>query len=276
VDANFISPLNSTSFQSLLLLSFLLGAKHGLEADHLVAIDSLTRIQASANRRTCGALFSLGHGLVVLVVAVLLAALGAVWAVPQWISDVAMVISTGLLLILGGLNVWMLLSTPSDKPLTLHSPRLFVLRHFRFAAKLGPLAIGVLMAVSFETFTLAFLFASSLAQAPLVGAILLGAVFTLGMMSSDGLNGWVIASLMRRADATAVAASRLICLAIALTCFFVGALGLMKLLSINAFWHFDSITSAYPWMLSTGVCAIIFIAYFAGLTKAKFASRTMQ
>jgi nickel/cobalt transporter (NiCoT) family protein len=276
VDINFLSPLNSTSFQSLLLLSFLLGAKHGFDADHLVAIDSLTRIQSSANRRNCGALFSLGHGLVVLFAAFVLAALGAVWVVPQWLSGWALVVSTSLLIMLGGLNVWMLFSTPVDKPVSLPSLRLWAVGQFRFAAKLGPVAIGALMALSFDTLTQALIFASNPAESPLLGAVLLGAVFTLGMTSSDGINGLLMARLMQRADTAAIAASRLICAAIALTCFLVGGLGLIRLMSIDGFSHLEEITSAYPWLLSTGVCAVILLAYIAGLRKAKSPSRTVQ
>ena len=51
--------------------------RHGLDADHLATIDGLTRHNARANpasARFCGALFSLGHGLVACAVAIALAA----------------------------------------------------------------------------------------------------------------------------------------------------------------------------------------------------------
>ncbi|MCC6609025.1 MAG: hypothetical protein IT515_05045 [Burkholderiales bacterium] len=50
---------------ALAALVFFLGVKHGLDPDHLVAIDGLTRFNSQADRRLarwCGALFSLGHG----------------------------------------------------------------------------------------------------------------------------------------------------------------------------------------------------------------------
>ncbi|HEX6829121.1 MAG TPA: nickel transporter, partial [Burkholderiales bacterium] len=59
-------------WMALLALVFTLGLKHGLEADHLVAIDGLTRYNAIARPRIarwCGTLFSLGHGAVVVAVA---------------------------------------------------------------------------------------------------------------------------------------------------------------------------------------------------------------
>ena len=57
---------------SLLLLTFVLGMKHGFDADHLATIDGLTRHNARlrpAMARYCGSLFSLGHGAVVLAIA---------------------------------------------------------------------------------------------------------------------------------------------------------------------------------------------------------------
>jgi high-affinity nickel-transport protein len=60
---------------ALLALALVLGLKHGLDADHLAAIDGLARYQLSlpcrraSVARWSGLLFSLGHGLVVMLVA---------------------------------------------------------------------------------------------------------------------------------------------------------------------------------------------------------------
>lgn len=62
------------SIYPLIALAFVLGLKHGMDADHLATIDGLTRFNTAAGRlrlaRVCGFLFSLGHGAVVCVVAV--------------------------------------------------------------------------------------------------------------------------------------------------------------------------------------------------------------
>ena len=58
----------------LAALVFVLGLKHGLDPDHLVAIDGFTRSSNRAEmRRWCGLFFSLGHGAVVTLVGVYLA-----------------------------------------------------------------------------------------------------------------------------------------------------------------------------------------------------------
>ena len=74
-------------WSALCVLALLLGMRHGLDADHLAAIDGFTRIgsrQRQPYARYCGALFSLGHGLVVLAVAAIAGTLGAKWVPPSW------------------------------------------------------------------------------------------------------------------------------------------------------------------------------------------------
>ena len=69
---------------ALLALVFVLGLKHGLDADHLVAIDGLTRYNAQMRplmARWCGFFFSLGHGAIVIVVAFTVGALTGEWQV---------------------------------------------------------------------------------------------------------------------------------------------------------------------------------------------------
>ena len=63
---------------SLLILTFVLGMKHGFDADHLATIDGLTRYNARTRpgmARYCGTFFSLGHGAVVMAIALGVSAL---------------------------------------------------------------------------------------------------------------------------------------------------------------------------------------------------------
>jgi len=88
----------------LMLLVFVLGMRHGLDADHLVAIDCLTRFNAGTNprlARRCGALFSLGHGIVVMLVAVTVALFAQHFTLPPWLADLGVWLSITFLLTLG-------------------------------------------------------------------------------------------------------------------------------------------------------------------------------
>ena len=51
---------------SVPVLAFALGVRHGVDPDHLTAIDGLIRVRP---RRTNGLYFAIGHGLVVTALA---------------------------------------------------------------------------------------------------------------------------------------------------------------------------------------------------------------
>src|SRR2546428_14111160 len=64
----------------LTALVFLLGLRHGFDPDHLVAIDGLTRSNRS---RWNGLFFSLGHGMVVTLVGLVVALAATEWQGPR-------------------------------------------------------------------------------------------------------------------------------------------------------------------------------------------------
>ena len=69
---------------------FLLGLKHGLDPDHLAAIDGLTRFNARerpALSRWSGLLFSAGHGVVVTLVAIVVATVATADFTLAGVSD---------------------------------------------------------------------------------------------------------------------------------------------------------------------------------------------
>ena len=75
---------------SLVAVVFLLGLKHGLDADHLAAIDGLARFNAARRplvARWSGLLFSLGHGVVVTTVAIVVATVATEWKAPEWLES---------------------------------------------------------------------------------------------------------------------------------------------------------------------------------------------
>ena len=89
-----------SDFLGLALVILLLGMKHGFDADHLAAIDGLTRYNACARprlARSAGVLFSIGHGLVVVCVALGVSMLAQVWRVPQWLEAFGAWVSIGAL-----------------------------------------------------------------------------------------------------------------------------------------------------------------------------------
>ncbi|UFP93375.1 hypothetical protein [Gloeobacter morelensis] len=156
--------------ESFLFLALVLGMRHGMDADHLAAIDGLARVHPGPWN---GLLFALGHGAVVTLLAVGVG--GAVAAVAGgW--------SPWLLIALGALNLWRL-ANPHPVPV----PRLVAT---------GPLLLGVLLAAGFETASQL----SALALSNRADPWLLGTAFSLGMILVDGTDGY-LASRVQRASA---------------------------------------------------------------------------
>lgn len=224
----------SAGIYPLLALAFALGMKHGMDADHLATIDGLTRFNAAAGRgklaRLCGFLFSLGHGCVVCLVAVATSLLFRQWAVPAWMDDVGAWVSAFFLIVLGILNLYAVFSTPSHEMVKMVGIKGRWLGDLKYAGH--PLLIalvGALFAFSFDTLSQAALFSTMSTQyGGLWHALLLASCFMAGMMVTDAANGLWISHLLRRADATARTATRIMGVTVALLSLTVASLGLSR------------------------------------------------
>lgn len=222
-----------TDWIALLALVFVFGAKHGLDADHLATIDGLTRFNlrhAPTRARWCGSLFSLGHGAVVMSIALAVGIASTHWQVPEWMDTLGTWISIAFLIMLGVLNLYAVFSAPADAMVAPIGIKTQVWR--RLQATSHPLAIasiGALFALSFDTLSQAALFAVTAAQHGGVGhAMALGLAFTSGMLLADGINGLWIARLLRQADYRARIASRVMGLMVAGISFGVAGFGLAR------------------------------------------------
>lgn len=79
----------------LILFVFGLGLRHGLDLDHLATIDSITRTIRTNNRlsKRVGLLFSLGHGLVVITLSVIISNGFIRSQFPTWLEPLGSFIS---------------------------------------------------------------------------------------------------------------------------------------------------------------------------------------
>ncbi|MFZ4481921.1 MAG: nickel transporter [Rhodoferax sp.] len=228
---------------ALLTLVFVFGARHGLDPDHLATIDGLTRYnlrQAPGRARWCGALFSLGHGSIVMLIALSVGLASTRWQVPPWMEDVGTWVSIGFLTLLGVLNLRAVFSAAPDAVVAPVGLKAGLLKHLQSASH--PLAIasvGALFALSFDTISQAALFAvTATRHGGVLHALGLGLAFTLGMLVMDGINGLWIARLLRRCDQRARTASRVMGLMVAMISLGVAALGLLRWLHADlALWY---------------------------------------
>ena len=136
---------------ALLALVFVLGAKHGLDPDHLATIDGLTRYnlrRAPARARWCGSLFSLGHGAVVMIVALAVGIASTRWQVPPWMENVGTWISIGFLTLLGLINLRAVLRATPDAVVAPVGLKAGLLPHLQSASHpLAIAAVGVVISI---------------------------------------------------------------------------------------------------------------------------------
>lgn len=206
-------------FVGLAFVVLLLGIKHGFDADHLAAIDGLTRYNAKDRprlARVAGVLFSLGHGAVVVCVALGVSMLTQAWTTPQWLQAFGVWMSIGVLTLLALLNIAAVLQTPDDEMTQLAGWRSGAFSRLLHAASpVTVTGVGLLFALSFDTVSQAALFAVTASRfGGWQPALVLALLFIAGMLVTDGINGWCIARLIRRTDQTARVASRVMALAV--------------------------------------------------------------
>lgn len=210
----------TASLPGIAAVAMLLGVRHGLDADHLAAIDGLTRFSSPLQprlARLAGTLFSLGHGAVVVSVAVGASLLAPHVAVPLWFATLGAWLSISVLLALGLINLTALLRRQRGHAAHPHGWRSWLLAPLLKAhSPAATLGVGMLFALSFDTLSQAALF--SMVAVRFGGwptALLLALAFVAGMLLMDGLNGLWIARLIRQSALTALVANRTMTLAVA-------------------------------------------------------------
>jgi nickel/cobalt transporter (NiCoT) family protein len=218
---------------ALMGVVFVLGLKHGLDPDHLAAIDGLTRFNAARRPRLSrwsGLLFSMGHGVVVILVAVAVATVANEWKVPSWLEETGTWISIAFLVLLGVANLVAAWRTPQGLPVQMAGirSRLFG-RLTRAEHPVLILAVGAAFAISFDTISQAVLF--SITGSNLAGwifAATLGLVFTSGMIVTDALNGLWVSRLVSSANRRAAIASRVMSAAVGLASLAIAGLAVAR------------------------------------------------
>jgi high-affinity nickel-transport protein len=219
---------------ALAALVFILGLKHGADPDHLVTIDGMARFNAVTRprlSRLSGLLFSLGHGAVVTLVAVIVATVAREWHAPEWLELTGAGISILFLLVLAAANILAVFrARPGEMVRTvgLKSRLLGGLVETSHPAVMA--SVGAAFALSFDTISQAMLFSiTGSSAAGWIFAAALGLVFTAGMVATDTLNGFAMSQLIRRADRRAAIASRIMSLAVAAVSLAIACLGIARL-----------------------------------------------
>lgn len=248
----------------MLLIVFMLGLRHGMDPDHLATIDGITRassIKRPRLSRWTGLLFSLGHGMMMTAAAGIISGLAHSWQVPVWFEMLGAWISISFLFTLGFTNLYVVLKMPASavlKPAGI-TGRLFRPLLARLEHPGWMILIGALFALSFDTLSqVAFFSVSSQAHNGWSASMLFGLVFMLGMIITDGLNGFWVARMIQRTDKLARVASRLLGLIVSGLSLAIGCMTLVHQL----FPGFELLVSVTP--LQQGISVImLLLASFA-------------
>jgi high-affinity nickel-transport protein len=253
-----------TGGTALLALVFLMGLRHGFDADHLAAIDGLTRYNARRGRGfapRCGVLFSLGHGAIVLVVALGVGLAQQRWEVPTWLELGGAWTSIGFLTLIGAVNLRaVIVAAPRQVVAPVAVKGQLLHRAMQAGHPLTVALVGALYAVSFDTVSQSILFAVTATRFGGVAlSLVIGALFVLGMVATDGLNGLWIARLIARSDRIGALASRVMGIGISVASLLTAAYGTAKLLAANVAGWGDG----HEWAVGTAVIAIVALSYLA-------------
>ena len=178
---------------------FALGLRHGADPDHLAAIDNLTRNSFEKRpwlSRFCGTLFAGGHSIMVLSIAALVGVLGSHFrAYGTQIETIGTWISIVVLVAIAILNLQQLRS--GGTRLVGAKTRLLPRALREATSPWLAVPVGLLFGFGFETssqiatYTVAFGVNSGL-----LGALVVGAAFCVGMICTDTLDSVLVHRLV--------------------------------------------------------------------------------
>jgi high-affinity nickel-transport protein len=208
-------------FSGLAITAYILGLRHGFDADHIAAIDNTTRKLLNDGKRplTVGTWFSLGHSTIVFALIAALVVLtefvrSHVAAFAQFGAVVGALISgvflflIGLVNVLIALDVYRIFRGLRDRELDQAAldaqmdKRGFLYRYFGRLFKMVEepwqiYPIGVLFGLGFDTATEVLLITVSVVFAtttsvPFWAVLLLPLLFTCGMVLADTVDGFAM------------------------------------------------------------------------------------
>jgi len=298
------------------LMSYVLGLRHAVDADHIAAIDNTTRKLLQQKKRpvTVGMWFSLGHSTIViaLTAALVLATRAVIGAVPVLENggNIGTLISGVFLFIIGFINVLIVLDVYNtfeglekgkikgnelDDVLDKNS---FMSRTFGklFAIVNEPWQIypvGVLFGLGFDTATQVALIAISIGVAgsvPFWYVLVLPLLFTVGMITidtSDGISmrcayGWAFLKPIRK-----IYYNLTITIISVLVAFVIGGIEVAQVVSLQlgvttGFWgwlaNLDFETMGYGIIATFLISWVIAVAYYRyrGYEKTTFPKSTFS
>ena len=193
-----------------LVLFFVLGLRHGVEPDHVAAIDGMT-LRALDHRQPhaawTGSLFALGHGAAIAAVALAVSLLAAHVTLPPLLVEIADWLPIVLLALLGAWNLRALLAPGHYRPSSVRM-RLMPAGLRERSDVWSTIAIGLLFALVVDT--VAHISAWSVFATHQGGgwwaALVAGLLFSIGMLVASTASSQLVYRLIGRASSEAAGA----------------------------------------------------------------------
>ena len=285
------------------IVCFVLGLRHGVDADHIAAIDNTTRKLLQEGKRpvTVGTWFSIGHSIIVglMVVALVLAAkfiLGT--AIEDQTNAISTLISGVFLFIIGAINVIIVmdtyrifkgLKTGTIKQCDLDcelSKKGFMNTHFGWLFKViekpyQMIAVGFLFGLGFDTATQTMLIgvtvaASASGNISLLSLLALPFAFACGMVitdTTDGVSmrlayGWAFQHPIRK-----VYYNLTITIMSVMVAFVIGGVELIQVLSTEFNWSggfWDWINGLDFETLGFGIVALFLLSWLVSVVYYRY------
>ena len=181
--------------------------------------------------------------------------------IPTWVETAGNLVSIAFLFAIGILNLMTLARTPANHPAVPRGLRsgLFA-RATRVSHPLLIFLIGAAFAISMDTMSQAAVFSlAASGEFSWSVALLLGLIFTLGMLLVDAANGLWVYRLINGAGADAIWSRRLT-LTIGLLSLGIAVFGLVRLVHLNL----DGWYSAYALQIGIASTVLLMAVYLAG------------
>ncbi|MDE2481098.1 MAG: hypothetical protein KGN02_02780 [bacterium] len=179
---------------------YALGLRHGADPDHLAAIDNLTRNSADRAPRLSrfvGAIFAGGHTVMVLAIAALVGFLGTKFAAHgALVEHIGTWISIVVLLGIAAINLRQLAAGQNDRLFGLKT-RMLPRALREGSSPWLALPVGLLFGFGFETSSQIAAYAVAFgADAGVIGALVVGSMFSTGMICTDTLDSVLVHRLV--------------------------------------------------------------------------------
>jgi nickel/cobalt transporter (NiCoT) family protein len=198
---------------TLFLFVFVLGLRHGLDADHLACIDGLTRYNwrmKSPLAPWAGTLFSFGHGLVVTGVAVILGTFSQNFTFPSYFDTLTTWISVVSLFLIGTMNLYNLLRMQPGEEFRLRGIKGKFLPRFaqETTRPFMIVLIGALFALAADTVSQTAVWTLAAGNSSGRLSLFLGLTFMLGMMLVDTVDSQIAYRMLHQSRKIGQSVSR--------------------------------------------------------------------